>query len=137
MAIYYIVRYIGNCLHYKYYHISTYKYCSFQRERKIQYLIFNANITRSELFSLPLRTSFNIQQISLEFTVAQNISEWSAIFSADIIPDSKTPTHVFKLDANICDCLSLTCRNKFMAPLLKEIMRTSNFPKKCPLLEVT
>ncbi|XP_075163189.1 uncharacterized protein LOC142235816 [Haematobia irritans] len=110
------------------------QYVEAKRELKIEILDFQVNVTDASMISESIYSTFNKQQLTLEFSTTKRIFEWSGILNIEILPSSKPPTHILTLNANICDCLRSACRNNLVVAFFKEILRTSNFPPKCPLL---
>ncbi|XP_059224116.1 uncharacterized protein LOC131997323 [Stomoxys calcitrans] len=105
-----------------------------KRDFKFEILDFKINVTDAELFSDSIYSSYDRQQLTVEFSMVQTITEWSGVFNVDILPVGGPITHILKLNGNICDCLRSACRNNLMVALFKEVFRSSNFPQKCPLL---
>ncbi|XP_075163190.1 uncharacterized protein LOC142235817 [Haematobia irritans] len=99
-----------------------------KRDFAIEILNFQVNTSDLELFKLPIQSTFTRNQLSVEFMLKQSISEWSALLGIDSLRSKE-----LKLAVNMCDCLKGACRNNLVVTLLKEMLRTSNFPKSCPL----
>lgn len=107
-----------------------------QRDYKIEILDFQTNVTGTDFFKTPIYSTFNKTQFSVEFTLKKKISEWSAVIALDTLTDGKPRCNELKLGTNVCGCLKSGCRNNFVAMLFKELFRSSNFPKGCPLVSV-
>ncbi|XP_061391224.1 uncharacterized protein LOC133326609 [Musca vetustissima] len=77
----------------------------------------------------------NKKAANMDLIFNRNITKWGFRASVHMLTKGKRRINLFQVDFEGCDALKDSAPNKFLAVFKKELLRSSNIPKKCPFIE--
>lgn len=94
--------------------------------------IVNKDLLKRLGYSLP-----TYRQLWVEFQLNQNVSEFGIQLMFDVIKKDNRNMNLMKYDLDGCKALSMAYfKINAIKVAMTEFLRTSNLPKKCPVLAV-